>query len=96
VFLGGLAEGVEHDLGGDRGVGAAVQDVAGVVIEPGDDLGVGAVGEPVVGEVGLSALVGHGSLEADVGGFRPLLWLRGDEPLPGQDPGHGGHRHPQR
>ena len=41
VLAGGFGEGVDHDPGGDHGVGGAAQDVAGVVIEPGDDLGVG-------------------------------------------------------
>ena len=50
-------------------MGGDVQRVAGVVIEPGDDLGAGAGsgagagGQAVVGEVGLSGLVGHGGPE---------------------------------
>lgn len=65
----GGAEGGEHDRGGDPGVGAHVQRVAGVVVEPADDLHVGGVDQPVVGEVGLPALVGLVGLEPQVGGL---------------------------
>jgi hypothetical protein len=74
------------------GVCAAVQDVAGVVVEPGEDLDVGVVGEPVVGEVGLPTLVGHRGLEADVGGLRTLLRRGGDQALASQDPRDGRDR----
>ena len=61
----GCGEGGQHDRGGDPRVGADVQGVAGVVIEPGDDLDIGAgaavgAGEAVVGEVGLPGLVRAG------------------------------------
>jgi hypothetical protein len=53
-----------------------VQDVAGVVVQPGDDLGVVAgcaarVGQAVVGEVGLPGLVG-------LVGLRPSLGMTPD------------------
>jgi hypothetical protein len=56
-------------MGGDR------EGVSAVVVEPGQDLGVGAgsavgAGEPVVGEVGLPALVGLVCGEADGGRLR--------------------------
>jgi hypothetical protein len=57
---------------------------------PGTSVG---VGEPVVGEVGLPALVRHRRFEADVGGLRPLLRLRGDQASSDQLPGHRGPGH---
>ena len=42
MLVGGVAEGVSHDRPGDAGVGADVQGVAGMVVEPGDDLDVSA------------------------------------------------------
>ena len=51
---------VDDDVAGDRGVGGAAEQVAGVVVEPVEDLDVGAVGQAPVGEVGLPALVGLG------------------------------------
>jgi hypothetical protein len=80
----GFAELGEHDRSGDPVVGGHRQGVAGVVVEPGQDLGVGTgsavgAGEPVVGEVGLPALVGLVGLEADVGGLRLLLRVGGDQ-----------------
>jgi len=58
--------------------GGDPQGEPGAVVEPGQDLGVGAgsavgPGEPVVGEVGLPAFVGHRGFEADAGRLRPLL-----------------------
>jgi len=75
-------------MGGDR------EGVAGVVVEPGQDLGVGAgsavgAGEPVVGEVGLPALVGLVCGEADVGRLRLLLRVGGDQSGGDQLPGDG-------
>ena len=72
VLSNGFAEGAQHDRAGDPVVDGDREGVAGAVVEPGQDLGVGAgsavgSGEPVVGEVGLPALVGHRGLEADVG-----------------------------
>jgi len=60
----GFAECLDHDWGGDPGVGAHLQGVAGAVVEPADDLDVRAgsavgMGEPVVGEVGLPGFVGQ-------------------------------------
>jgi len=63
----GFSERGDHDRGGDPGVGADVEGVAGAVVEPADDLDVragpagaveGGVGEPVVGEVGLPVSFG--------------------------------------
>ena len=76
----------QHDGAGDLGVGADVQGVARVVIEPGDDLRVGAVGQADVGEVGLPALVRLLGLEADVRALRLLLRGRDHPAVPGQDP----------
>jgi hypothetical protein len=91
VQVRGLAEGVGHDRCGDAPVGAGVQDVSRVVVEPGDDLDVGAgvpvqSGEAVVREVGLPGLVGLGGGEADVGASRALLRLGLDGTLTRQDP----------
>jgi hypothetical protein len=91
----GVAELGEHDWSGHSGVGGYGQGVAGVVVEPGQDLGVGAgsalwAGEPVVGEVGLPALVGLVGLEADVGGLRLLLRFGDDQSGGDQVPGDGG------
>jgi len=80
VLACGFAEGGEHDGAGDAVVGGDGERVAGVVIEPGQDLGVGAVGEPVVGEVGLPALVRLFGGEADVGGAGAFARLRGHQP----------------
>ena len=63
----GFPEGAEDDPSGDPAVGGDRQGLAGVVIQPGEDLGAGPVGEPIVGEVGLPALVGLVGLEANVG-----------------------------
>jgi hypothetical protein len=60
------AEGVDHDGAGDAPVGGHREDVAGVVVQPGQDLDVDAGGQPVVGEVALPALVGLLSGEADI------------------------------
>ena len=94
----GFAECLDHDWGGDPGVRAHLQGVAGAVVEPADDLDVGAgsavgTGEPVVGEVGLPGLVRHRGLEPDVGGLRSLLGLGGDQPGPGQVAADGRSRH---
>ena len=61
-----------------------VQGVAGAVVEPGDDLHLLAAGQPVVGEVRLPGLVGHGGLEAVQGGLGSLLRFRGDQPGAGE------------
>ena len=54
--------------------------VAGVVVEPVEDLDVGAIGKPPVGEVGLPAFIWLLGGKADVGGLRPFLRGRGDQP----------------
>jgi hypothetical protein len=51
VQVTGLTERGEHHRSGDPDVGGAVQDVAGVVVEPGQDLAVCSSVESVVGEV---------------------------------------------
>jgi len=71
----GCAELGEHDRSGDLVMGGDREGVSAVVVEPGQDLGVGAgsavgAGEPVVGEVGLPALVGLVCGEADGGRLR--------------------------
>jgi hypothetical protein len=78
-------------------VGGHVQDVAAVVVQPGQDLGVtggfvAGAGERVVGEVGLPALVRQLCLEPLVGGLGALGGLWGDQPEPGQVAADGGHR----
>lgn len=98
VFGNGFAERGEHDRAGDPVVGGDSQGEPGVLVEPGQDLAVEpgtsvGVGEPVVGEVGLPALVRHRRFEADVGGLRPLLRLRGDHAPSDQLPGHRGPGH---
>ena len=60
------------ELGDDGGPGHVAvrgdaQQIAGVVIEPGQDLGVRPAGQPVVGEVGLPALVRQLGREPQVG-----------------------------
>jgi hypothetical protein len=50
------------------------------------------VGEPVVGEVGLPALVRERGGEAEVGGLGPLPRLRGDQAILGQVAADRGHR----
>jgi hypothetical protein len=95
VFLTGFAEPREHDRAGDAVGGGDREGVAGVVVEPGQDLAVGSwaaigPGEPVVGEVGLPALVGLVGLESDVGGLGLLLRLRSHQAGLGQIAGHRG------
>jgi len=85
VCCNGFAELGQHDRAGDPVVGGNRQGVARVVVEPGLDLGVGAgttVGsaEPVVGEVGLPALVGLLGREPGVGRLGSLLRLRDHQP----------------
>jgi len=89
VLLAGIAERGQHDGAGDPDVGGQVQHVPGVVIQPAQDLGIGAraaagPGEPVVGEVGLPALVRLLGGEPQVGRPRPLGRVGGDQPRPGQ------------
>jgi hypothetical protein len=95
----GLPEDVAHDRAGDPVVGGDREGVAGVVVEPAQDLGIGAgacvgSGQPVVGEVGLPALVGLLGLEADVGRAGAFGRLRGDQAQPGQVPGDRRPRDP--
>lgn len=73
----------EHDRAGDPVVTGQPQDHPGVVIQPAQDLGVGAgaavaPGQPVVGEVGLSALVGQLGGKAQAGRLGPVAWLGDD------------------
>ena len=90
-----LRNSVDDDGAGDAAVGGDRQGVAGVVVEPVEDLDVGAVGEPPVGEVGLPAFVGLFGGEADVGGLRAFLRLRGDQPGRAQVAVDRGARHDQ-
>jgi hypothetical protein len=86
VGVAGLQERVDDDFAGDRGPGAAAQQVTGVVVEPVDDLRVGAAAQGPVGEVGLPALVGLGGLEAPAGGAGPFAGLGGNQAGGVQDP----------
>jgi hypothetical protein len=79
VLLGDSEEHGGDDVSGDRGVGGAAEQVAGVVVEPVEHFDVGAVGQAPVGEVGLPAFVGLSCGEAVVGGAGSLAWLGGDE-----------------
>ena len=95
MFVCGGEEGVDDVVAGDRGVGGAAEQVAGVVVEPVEDLDVGAVGEAPVGEVGLPALVGLGGVEAAVGGAGSFAWLGDDQAGGVQDAAdRGGRRRP--
>jgi hypothetical protein len=85
VLVRGGGERCYHGPAGDAGVGGGVQQVPGVVIEPGDDLHVGAVREPEVGEVGLPGLVGLGGFEPDNRGAWPFLRLRDHQALVAED-----------
>ena len=87
------AEGGDDDLAGDCWVGGDRQQVAGVVVEPGEDLDVGAVSESPVGEVGLPRFVRHLGCEPDVGGLRPLGRGGGHRAGADQDPVDRGPRH---
>ena len=90
VLVGDGGGSVDDDqVAGDRGVGGAAEQVAGVVIEPVQDLDIGAIGERPVGEVGLPALVGLGRCEAAVGGPWSFAGLGNDEPGGVQDASDG-------
>jgi hypothetical protein len=95
----GFPEAAEDGPSGDPPVSRDRQCLAGVVIQPGEDLHMGAGGtrpgrEPIVGEVGLPALVGLVGLEANVGRTWFLLGLRGNQARLGQIAADGGARHP--
>ena len=97
VFDDRLSEAGDDQGAGDGGVGGDAQGVAGTVVEPGQDLDVGTwptvgTGQPVVGEVGLPALVGEVCLEAGVGGLGALGGRRYDEAVAGQVAADGGGR----
>ena len=86
MLSNGCSEGGHHDGAGDAVVGCDRGGITGAVVEPGQDLGVGVVTlvgatESVVGEVALRGLVGHRSLEADVGGLGPFLRLGRHQPV---------------
>jgi hypothetical protein len=86
VGVAGLQERVDDGFAGDRGPGAAAQQVAGVIIKPVDDLRFGSAVQGPVGEVGLPALVRQVGLEAPAGGAGPLAGLGGDQAGGVQDP----------
>ena len=71
---------------------ADVDEVAGVVVEPGDDLGSGAVREGPVREVGLPGLVGLSCFEADQAAAWAFLRLRGDLVVFAEDAPDGRYR----
>ncbi len=85
-------EGGDDVVAGDRVVGGAGQQVAGVVVEPVQDLDVGAVGEAPVGEVGLPGLVGLRGFEPEVGRPGSLPWFRDDQAGGVQDASDRGGR----
>jgi len=92
-----VAKALPDDWAGDPRMSGDRKGVAGVVVDPGQDFGVCTgpavgVGEPVVGEIGLPALVGLFGLEADVGRLRSFAGLGDDQGLDGQVPGDGGRR----
>ena len=85
----GFPEAAEDGPSGDPPVSRHRQSLAGVVIQPGEDLHMGTGGtrrrhQPIVGEVGLPALVGLVGLEANVGRTWLLLGLRGNQAGLGQ------------
>lgn len=90
MFVGGGQEVFGDGVAGDRGVGGAGEEVAGVVVEPVEDLHVGAVGQAPVGEVGLPALVGLGGFEAPIGGAGSFPWFGNNEVSAVQDPADRG------
>lgn len=57
----------------------ARQGQAGMVIDLANDLHVAAISQWPVGEIRLPALIGQLGLEANIGRFWALLWLRGNE-----------------
>jgi hypothetical protein len=85
-----VAEHVDHGGAGDGLVGGDRDGVAGVVVNEAEDLGVGATVEPVVGEVGLPALVGELGREPHIGALGPLVRLGGDQSSAGQVAGDAG------
>lgn len=66
---GGGQEGFGDDAGGDGGVGAEVEDHAGVVIEPGDDLDAFLAGQegvdPASGDLETTSCFGDGHAALD-------------------------------
>lgn len=58
---------------------------AGVVVDQVENLDVSPVGQAPVGRVGLPELVRQGRLEADERESRPLVRLRGDQPVAPKD-----------
>jgi len=84
-----LARGAErghHVVARDPTEGRAVEQVAGVVVEPRADLDLRAVGEPPVGHVRLPQLVGCRGLEAEPRTARALVRLGHHEARGMEDP----------
>jgi hypothetical protein len=79
VGIAGRDERGHHVVAGDPPAGGAVEQVAGVVVEPGADLDLAPVRQAPVGEVGLPQLVGQRGLEAPPGTARALARLGHDE-----------------
>jgi hypothetical protein len=75
VSCAGSAERGQDGGAGDPAVSGERENIAGVVIQPGQDLGAGPAGEGIAGEVGLPALAGQAGLEPDVRGLRALARL---------------------
>jgi hypothetical protein len=95
----GFPEAAEDGPSRDPPMSRDRQSLAGVVIQPGEDLHMGTGGtrrrhEPIVGEVGLPALVGLIGLEANRGRTWFHLGLRGNQAGLGQIAADGGARHP--
>ena len=82
----------DHVRGFDGDVGVGDHEQPGVVVEAVEDLDAAAVGELPVGAVGLPELVGQLGLEADERGSRPLVRLRSDQPVAGEDAPDRRHR----
>lgn len=79
VLAGEREKGIDDIVPSDAREGAAVEEVAGVVVEPVQDLDVGAVAQVPVGEVGLPGLVRESGFETDERVLRPFAGFRSDE-----------------
>lgn len=86
VLVDSGEEGGDDVVTADGSMGGAGEQVAGVVVEPGQDLDVGRVLKAPVAEVRLPHLVGLGHLKARVGASGALAWLRGDQSGVREDP----------
>nr|WP_231881008.1 hypothetical protein [Brachybacterium sp. sponge] len=83
---------VDDHRAGERGSGAEVEQVAGVVVEEVEDLDSSPGGEEGVGDVCLPALVGQLGLEPSMGAAGAFLRGGGDEALGAQETADRGGR----